>query len=249
MKTHLIIPDQHAHPDYNNTRFEWIGKLILDVKPDIVINLGDMADMPSLCTYDKGTKGFEGRRYKKDINCVLDAQERIFAPIKRAKRKKPKFYMCLGNHEERINRAISSEPILDGTISVDDLGYKSFGWKVSPYLEPVIIDRIAYSHFFTSGVMGRPIGGESPAKSLLNKQHMSVTQGHSHTLDLSTAINAAGERMMGLVAGCYLDFKSDWNNPQSENLWWSGIIIKRNVDNGCYDPQFISFDAISKEYT
>ncbi len=249
MKTHLIIPDQHAHPDYSNDRFEWIGRLILDVKPDVVINLGDMADMPSLCTYDKGTKGFEGRRYRKDVDSVLDAQERLFAPIKKAKRKKPKFYMCLGNHEDRINRAISSEPILDGTIGVEDLGYKDFGWKVSNFLDPVIIDRIAYAHYFTSGVMGRPIGGESPAKALLNKQHMSVTQGHSHTLDLSTSINAAGERMMGLVAGCYLDFKSDWNNTQSENLWWSGVIVKRHVLNGCYDPEFISLNAISKEYT
>ena len=68
MTTHLVIPDQHAHPDNNNDRFEWLGKLIVDLKPDVVINLGDMADMPSLCTYDKGTKGFEGRRYKQDVN-------------------------------------------------------------------------------------------------------------------------------------------------------------------------------------
>ena len=91
MTTHLVIPDQHAHPDYNNDRFEWLGKLIVDLKPDTVINLGDMADMPSLCTYDKGTKGFEGRRYKKDIEAALDAQERMFTPIQKAKKKKPRF--------------------------------------------------------------------------------------------------------------------------------------------------------------
>jgi len=86
-KTHLIIPDSHAHPDHNNDRFEWLGKLIMDVKPDVVVNIGDMADMPSLSTYDRGTKGFEGRRYKKDVDSVLDAQERMFEPIKKAKRR------------------------------------------------------------------------------------------------------------------------------------------------------------------
>ena len=129
-KTHLIIPDSHAHPDHNNDRFEWLGKLIMDVKPDVVVNIGDMADMPSLSTYDRGTKGFEGRRYKKDVDSVLDAQERMFEPIKKAKKKKPRFVMCEGNHENRINRAVSSDPILDGTISVADLGYTKYGWEV-----------------------------------------------------------------------------------------------------------------------
>lgn len=248
MTTHLIIPDSHAHPDYNNDRFEWLGKLIVDVKPDVVVNMGDMADMPSLSTYDRGTKGFEGRRYRRDIDVTIDAQEKMFDPIKKAKKKKPKFVMCEGNHEHRISRAISSDAILDGTIGLDDLKYKEFGWEVTPFLETVVRDRIAYSHYFTSGVMGRPVGGENPAKSLLNKQHMSCTAGHTHTLDFATDTNAAGERMMGLVCGVFQDYPCDWNNPQSNGLWWSGVVIKRDITNGCYDPQFISMAALKKEY-
>ena len=57
-RTHLIIPDPHSHPNHHNKRAEWLGALIADVKPDVVINIGDVADMPSLCSYDKGTKGF-----------------------------------------------------------------------------------------------------------------------------------------------------------------------------------------------
>ena len=80
-KTHLIIPDSHAHPDYNNNRYDWIGKLILDLKPDVLINIGDTADMPSLSAYDKGKASFHGRNYEKDINAHLDAQERMWGPI------------------------------------------------------------------------------------------------------------------------------------------------------------------------
>jgi len=61
----LIIGDPHAHPDYDNKRFTALGKYILKTKPDIIVCLGDFADMPSLSSYDKGTKGFEGRRYKR----------------------------------------------------------------------------------------------------------------------------------------------------------------------------------------
>ena len=63
-KTHLVIPDSHAHPDYSNERYDWLAELILDIKPDVVIDIGDWFDMPSLCSYDRGTKGFEGRRFQ-----------------------------------------------------------------------------------------------------------------------------------------------------------------------------------------
>ena len=28
-RTHLIIPDSHSNPEYNNSRFEALGKFIL----------------------------------------------------------------------------------------------------------------------------------------------------------------------------------------------------------------------------
>ena len=79
----LIIPDPHASPDYDNKRFTALGNLIVDKQPHIVLCLGDMADMPSLSSYDKGTKGFEGRRYKKDVASTIDAQVKLFEPIKK----------------------------------------------------------------------------------------------------------------------------------------------------------------------
>lgn len=248
MTTHLIIPDQHAHPDHNNDRFEWLGRLIIDLRPDVVINLGDMADMPSLSSYDKGTVTFEGKRYHKDITSAFDAQQRMMLPIRATKKKKPKFIFLEGNHEHRITKAVNSDTRLEGTIGLKDLLLKEWGWETYPFLEVASINGIAYSHYFTSGVMGRPVGGENPAKSLLNKQHMSATAGHTHTLDFASTVNAEGTRLMGLVAGAYVDYSSSWNNAQSEALWWSGVVIKRNVDHGTYDPQFVSINTLRKEY-
>ena len=78
----LIIGDPHASPSYDNDRFTALGKYIVDTKPEIIVCLGDMADLPSLSSYDKGTKGFEGRRYKNDVAVVVDAQEKLLAPLK-----------------------------------------------------------------------------------------------------------------------------------------------------------------------
>lgn len=252
MKTHLIIPDAHAHPDHHNNRFEWLGHMVVDVKPDVVIMIGDWVDMPSLCSYDKGTKGFEGRRYKHDIEAGIDAQERFFAPIKEAKKKRPLFYMFEGNHENRITRAINSDAAhLDGIISMDDLKYKRYGWTVIPYNGSTpgvkVIDGIAYAHYFTSGVMGRPIGGMHPGYQLITKQYQSCTQGHTHTTDYCVRTNAAGRNIHGLVVGCYQDYNAEWAGEANE-LWWRGVLVKRSVEHGQYDPQWVSIKEIERRY-
>ena len=89
----LIIPDAHASPGYDNERFTAVGQFLMDERPEYVVCLGDWADLPSLSSYDKGTRGFEGRRYSKDVKAVIDAQEKLFAPIKRMRGYKPKLHM------------------------------------------------------------------------------------------------------------------------------------------------------------
>ena len=60
----LEVPDQHAHPDHNNDRADWLGKFILDRKPDIVVNMGDTFDLPSLSSFDRGKASFHGASYE-----------------------------------------------------------------------------------------------------------------------------------------------------------------------------------------
>ena len=251
MTTHLVIPDSHAHPDHNNNRYEWAGKLVVDLKPDVVISIGDWADMPSLSSYDQGKKGYEGRRYKKDVDAVLDAQDRFFHPIRKAKKKLPRFVMLEGNHEYRIKRAIEVDAVhLEGIVSPDDLGYEDFGWEYIQYegATPgtVTIDGITYAHYFPSGVMGRPIGGVNPAYQLVTKYGRSVTQGHIHTFAHYHRGNVVHE-CNGLVCGVYQDWFADFAGVANE-MWWKGVVFKQNVENGLYDLQQISLNTLKKAY-
>ena len=82
----------------------------------------------------------------------------------------------LGNHENRITRAVESDPKLEGLLKFEDFKLEEMGWEVYDFSsDPVIIDEIAYCHFFTSGVMGRPV---SSAKLMLQKKYMSCIMGH-----------------------------------------------------------------------
>ena len=246
-KTHLIIPDSHAHPDHHNKRYEWLGHLITEVKPDVVIDMGDWWDMASLSSYDKGTKGFEGRRYKKDIEAGLDAQDKMMSIIKKQKKKLPRFIRTLGNHEDRITRAVERDPVLEGTIGTADLLSKEYGWEEFPYLTPVEVDGVTYQHYFTSGIMGRPISGERHAQTLILKQLSSCTQGHSHLFDYCVRTDVAGRKIHGCVVGVYQDYWADFAGP-ANRMWNAGVVIKRDVYRGEYDLEHVSLKRLKKLY-
>lgn len=256
-RTHLVIPDAHSKPDIDNRRFDWLGQIIVDLKPDVIVCLGDFADMESLSSYDKGTRGYEGKRYKKDIEAAREAMDRTLAPLRKlnsgreknkAKKYRPEMHFTFGNHEHRIERATNYDPMLDGTIGLEDFGFEHDGWKTYPFLCECEVDGVTYSHYAVSGVMARPIAGEHPATMLLNKQHKSFTVGHSHLADFSQRRVAGGRHIMGCVAGCYFEHHEEYVPPSVNHMWWRGVVIKRNVVNGCYDPHFYSMNTIKKEY-
>ena len=254
---HLIIPDYHAKPGRSNAPMKWVANLAVREKPDVIIQLGDFFDMESLSSYDKGKKSFEGRRYKKDLAAGHDALQKFNEGIlkynakrleKKLKQYRPHMIMLGGNHEERIERVVQMQPEFEDVISLDDLRREEFGWQVVPFLQPVEIDGIMYSHYFVSGVKGLPIGGENPAKALLMKRFKSCTAGHTHILDFAERTSADGQKIMGLIAGCFFQGNEDWAPKEVNEMWWKGVILKHEVRNGVYDPEFISIERLKKEY-
>ncbi len=230
-----------------------IGNYIVDKKPEVVIQIGDFADMPSLSSYDVGKKSFEGRRYKSDIEAAHEGMEALLAPLKsynaKMRRTKhalytPRLVLTLGNHEQRIAKATENDPKLDGTIGLSDLKYKEFGWEVYNFLKPVIIDGIAYCHFFTSGVMGRPVAS---ARHLVQKKHMSCTMGHVQNWEMHREVSADGRPVLGLFCGSAYEHDEDYLGPQG-NTYDRGIWMKHEVANGAYQPMFVSLKYLKENY-
>lgn len=252
MSTHLVIPDIHAHPDYSNERADWLGKLILDLKPDVLINLGDQWDMASLSGYDKGKASFHGRNYKRDVEAGLDFSERMWAPIKKAKRKRPFSVFLEGNHEERVRRVLETQPELDGAISYNDFDISRDYDTFVPYTGStpgiLTLDGIVYAHFVVSGVMGRAVSGEHPSYTILEKQFQSVTVGHLHTFDFCQRTTATGKRIQALVAGCYTDQVMPWAGMEICKMWYPGVAICHDVEDGHYDLEWVSLERLRHTY-
>ena len=258
MTTHLLIPDAHCKPGVSNTRFDLLGEFIADKQPDTIICIGDFADMESLCSYDRGKKEFEGRRYENDIAAAHDALRRTNAPTmalnarRRANKKSlysPRKILTLGNHERRIERAVASSPELEGKMSYRDLRYEEFGWEVIPYTIPIEVDGVWYSHFFPSGIKGEAISGINIASSLLTKMMVSCSVGHCHLLDYATRALPNGQRIHGLSAGCFADLNHiEAYAKNVQYLWWAGLVLKHNVQDGEYDHEIFSMRRLEAMY-
>lgn len=251
---HFIIPDTQVKPGHDITYLRRIGQYIVDKKPDVVVCLGDFADMASLSSYDVGTKSFEGRRYKSDIEWAHKGMETLLEPIhtnnaaaRRGHRERynPRLVLTLGNHEHRINKVTNSDPKLDGTISIEDLKYKEYGWEVYPFLDVVVIDGIAYSHYFTSGVLGRPC---TSAAAQLSKKHMSCIAGHQQGLQIATGHRADGSRLTSIIAGSCYEHDEDYMGPQG-NKHWRGCMMLHEVKDGEFDIMPISLSYLEKKYS
>lgn len=249
----MVIPDGQVKSGVPLDHWKWAGEYVAYKRPDIIVNLGDWADMESLSSYDKGKKSFEGRRYKKDLEAVQQAVAMFQEPIDalnmelaaaHQKRYKPKKIITLGNHENRITKAIETSPEYEGVISLDDLPYKKFGWEVYPFLEVVIINGVAFSHYFTTGIMGRPVTTPS---ALCTKKHMSCIMGHVQKEGIHTDYRVDGQRITGIFAGTFYQHDEDYLGPQGNNHW-RGIWMLHNVKNGDFDVMPVSLEYLRQKY-
>lgn len=249
----LFVPDSQTKPGRSKDYLRSIGHYIIDKKPDIIVHAGDFADLESLSSYDKGKRSYEGRRYKADIQAAHDGMEALLGPVNEYNEDQqrrggdlylPRKVLTLGNHEDRINRAINDQPLLDGTISTDDLKYAEFGWEVYPFLEVVVIEGVAFSHYFTTGLKGMPA---SSATALLNKKHMSCIAGHQQGRQSATAVRADGSQITAIIAGSCYDHDEAYLGPQG-NKHWHGVIMLHNVKAGEFDECFVPLHYLKKRY-
>ena len=80
-RKHLVIPDTQLKPGVPTDFVKWISRYAVDKHPDVIVIIGDWADMPSLSSYDIGKKAFEGRSYARDIEVANDCLGMLMAPI------------------------------------------------------------------------------------------------------------------------------------------------------------------------
>jgi hypothetical protein len=117
-------------------------------------------------------------------------------------------------------------------------------WEVIPFLEVITIDGIAYSHYFTSGVMGRPI---TSTAALLTKKHMSCFAGHQQGRQISYGRRADGQEMTAIISGSFYEHSEDYLGAQG-NQHWRGFYVLHDVHDGAFDEMAVSIKFLKERY-
>jgi hypothetical protein len=237
----IVIPDTQVKPGVNTDHLERIGQYIADKRPDVIVHLGDHFDLPSLSSYDVGKRQFEGRRLKLDVSAGIAGMERLVNPFKKVSGYNPRQEFLYGNHENRLTRAIDSDAKLEGTISLDDLRVADYGWTPRPFLEVLELGGCEFSHYFTSGVMGRPV---SSAAVLLRERQGSAIQGHVQRFDMAVHPKTG---QIAMFAGICYTHEEDYLTPQG-NGCRQQIVVLHELRDGKFDPMFVSLDYLKRRY-
>jgi hypothetical protein len=248
----LAIPDTQCRQGVPLDHLTWAGKAICDYKPDVVVHLGDHWDFPSLSSHDKpGSKYFEGKRYMADVEAGNIGMDMLLAPLKELQKTqkttkhkvyKPRMVFLRGNHENRLTRAVQSNPMLEGLMTYDHLNLKD--WEVYDFLKPVFINGVGFSHYWSVGAMGRPA---SSAAVLVNKLHMSCVAGHQQGKQIAYGKRADGKSICGIIAGSYYQHAEDYMD-QLSNTHWRGLLVMNEVEDGQFDELFLSINYLKAKY-
>lgn len=240
-----VIPDAQVKPGVPIDHLTHCGKYLAAKRPDVIVNIGDFADMPSLSSYDKNTLKAEGKRYRQDIDAARRGMEALLTPIARARDYNPRMIFTLGNHEHRITRAVNEAPMLEGHVTMDDLQLEQFGWEVSPFLQPVTVAGVSFCHYFPSGQMGKPV---TTARALLTKMHMSCFAGHQQGRDIAYGRRGDGVEMTAIIAGSFYQHDEEYLTPLT-NRHWRGVYFLHDVRDGMFDEMAVSLEYLKRRFS
>jgi len=255
----LVIGDSHVEPEQDLSRFNALGHLCLEHKPDIILSIGDFLSLDSLSAWDADKKKtMEGKRYWDDVssgNSALDALElpitcynSVQAQKKRAQYKPRKIFLK-GNHEDRLDRYIEKNPILDGAeISIEyNMNLHKRGWQVVQYKEHLVIDDVAFTHIPISN-NGKPIGGKYVCQRALDLYNYSIVFGHTHRLEVANKHRHGGEHLQqSLNCGCFFDHVPDYMQGATTD-YWRGVVLIDITQPMRFDIKTISMSHLMQEY-
>ncbi len=256
-RTHLVVGDAHFNPSEPGLeRADWLGRAIVDLRPDVVVILGDWWSLDSLSRFSPpGSLTMEGARLADDLDVGREALGRVRKQLDDANRNvrgknkiAPEMHLTLGNHEERLLIQLEETPSrLMGFLDEGSFGAALYGFLQHSFLEDITIDGVAYCHYFDRHGRPPPANSKYPAGSVLAQQHRSVVFGHTHRL--AFALEPAGAtRIQALNAGCYFEHREEYAKSSNIALWWRGLCVLRNVHQGTFDLETISMSRVREKY-
>lgn len=250
----LVIPDTQVKQGVPTEHLTWAGKYIVDKQPDVVVHIGDHWDMPSLSGYDKGKRCYEGRTYRADIEAGNRGMDLLMAPLHaynetrkeyHEKRYHPTLEFFLGNHEQRNERTVEMDRMLEGTVGYHNFNLEQHGWNVHEFLDPVVHGGVHFAHYFYNPRTGKPYGGQ--VNTMLKQIGFSFVMGHRQGKEQAEMYLSNGEVRRGLIVGSFYQHDEQYLGPQGTN-YWRGVVMLHDVGHGNFNLMEVPMGFLRDKY-
>lgn len=255
----LVVPDAHVGPGQKLDRFNRLGQLIVDRRPDRIVTMGDFVTLESLSNWDLNKSGvMEGRRYKADIASAVEALARMTGPLQavqdkqrrlREKIYRPRLVYIKGNHEDRLDRYTETKPELKEHLNLEeDLQLMDFGFTdVVPYKEYIEIDGVLMTHAPLGG-SAQPVSGKMAVHRAAEMMSKSLVFGHTHRKEGVNYYRHGAENINQiLTCGCFFEDDPDYAYG-GLNSYWRGVMLLNHFSEGRFDVEEISLERLGMMY-
>jgi len=223
MKSCVFFADRHLRHD-EEPHWSWVlfTRFLKDFKPDILVDGGDHLDFNYLSSFDKEKLlHLEDKRISRDF-------EQLNAELAILRKSCGEMKYLQGNHEERIDRAIEKQPVLQHLIELENnIDFKGLEIDYYPLTkQPLKVGKLHFLH----GVYTN----EHHAKKHLTKYMGNVAYGHIHKFQsYYQGIPLRDDEMGANAIGCLCD-----KNPaylRGPGHWQNGFAVIYFDDKGYYN--------------
>lgn len=259
LKRHIVIPDTQIRPGVRTDHIVWLARFIAEHRlPDHVQFLGDWWDMPSLSTWSKkGSLETEGRRIQADRDAGYSAMEMFFGELERLGVSIASFGFTMGNHEDRLSRAVQEDPRLLGLIDLETFyGLQDFPIKVAPFMMPQHFDGVTYCHLFDLNANGDTTGrraGQPSASVQVRRVRGSSVAGHKQGYSVAHlthpyALPWERETFAAIFGSFYLHLEN-YRGP-TDGYERRGVLVIDDLNGwGMGSPRPVPIDYLEEHYS
>jgi len=251
-----IVPDLHCHGGSDKTIPELIARWLDEYRPDVVVNLGDHWDLPSLAFQTKGQHSSAiGPTFQSDVAAGIQANDVIWKTYQRAKDRWNCHRIILeGNHENRMARA-TEEPerwslrgLLDYSILQTDRYYDEVVRYKGSTPGLTSVGGVTFRHYAPNG-MSRPLNSMHLGYQLTQKMLTSTVVGHTHRFSYFRTTASDARVVHGLVAGCCIS-EDDFHEyaGTSQTSWDRGVACLHGCENGNYSLEWVNLNRLQQLY-
>lgn len=164
----------------DKTRFRNAGRLASELKPDLIVDLGDSLDLDSLSAHD--VPGSMSDRLRHGFLQEIESVDEAYGAFHEAAPPPDAVprHRLKGNHEHRADRFEQNNPTTEGvyTIPLSQV-FARYGWVEKQFREWLFIEGVGFTHAPINGI-GREVAGKFPDQTVSQESTFSVVWSHTH---------------------------------------------------------------------